>query len=199
MARVSRLKVLPDRVFHSLWDRAAGTELVDYIRAFTAPLSEEYIDFYKKYKIGPADAAQMLKEIHARANMSLKEIVSEAGIKKSEIYHVFCIPKRTVDDWYAGVNRCPSYVRLMLLRQFHLLRLGKYIILASQKDYRESAPGVYKHRSEAKRVRLAALTSDVKIKNDDSAIRHSESIRELLNKTAYLSEIMRERNGHEEN
>lgn len=181
MKKKSRLKILPDRIFHKMWDEATNTSLLDFIHTFTSPLSKEYIDFYRRYDIEPLAASDMLSHIHKRANQSLKAILEEAGIKKSEVYHCFCVPKRTLDDWYTGVNRCPSYFRLVLLKQYHLLSLGKYIILESEKKYRSTFPPIYEKSESATNIPAInnPLVSDVQPDVNHEA--DSDAMSSLLN------------------
>ena len=75
--------------------------------------------------------------------MTFKEIMEAAGAKKSEISHIFCIPIRTVEDWYSGKNRTPSYVKIMVLKHFHMLDLGKYVRLSSSIEHIKTQPSIY--------------------------------------------------------
>lgn len=50
------------------------------------------------------------------AHMSVQDLCSRAGIGQSELSRKFCIPLRTVQNWFGGQNRCPQYVVLMMSR-----------------------------------------------------------------------------------
>ena len=50
------------------------------------------------------------------AHMSVQELCSRSGIGQSELSRKFCIPLRTVQNWFGGQNRCPQYVVLMMSR-----------------------------------------------------------------------------------
>ena len=60
-------------------------------------------------------AAQIAK-IWDVAHMSVQELCSRSGIGQSELSRKFCIPLRTVQNWFGGQNRCPQYVVLMMSR-----------------------------------------------------------------------------------
>lgn len=122
------VKVIPDKIFHILWNNAKKFELLDdYIKYFTSIKSKGYIDFYKECNINEIDIFVTLSNIYKAANLSFKEIVELAGVKKIEISNIFCIPIRTIEDWYAGKSKCNDYIRLMFIRHFELLDLGKHV------------------------------------------------------------------------
>lgn len=204
MKKKARLKIIPDRIFHKLWDSAATMSFTDFLHNFTYSLSADYIDFYRRFDIEPLAASSMLSNIHHRANQSFKEIIEEAQLKKAEVYHCFCVPKRTMDDWYSGANRCPSYFRLALLKQYHMLNLGKYIILESEKKYRSTFPPVYEKNepetntsddiytkspdlpaAPANRLTYAQVERML-AKGNPKDVMDSEAISQLLGQTEYL-------------
>lgn len=126
------VRILPDRVFYKIWKAAdSNIKIYTYIDAFMSPLSNNYIDFYRKYKIDEMRTMTMLKNIYSAAHLSVKEIIRLSGKRKADIGYIFCIPIRTLEDWYSGKNKCPAYARLMMIRKFGLLSLGKYIYLES--------------------------------------------------------------------
>lgn len=55
------------------------------------------------------------------AHMSVQDLCSRAGIGQSELSRKFCIPLRTVQNWFGGQNRCPQYIILMMARLLHQL------------------------------------------------------------------------------
>ena len=132
MPKSKIIRVIPDRIFYKLWRAAeCDIKIYEYIDSFTSSLSDDYIDFRKKYKLDELQTIKMLENIYKASHLSVKEIINASGKKKADIGYVFCIPIRTLEDWCSGRNRCPSYVRLMLIRKFELLSLGKYIYLES--------------------------------------------------------------------
>jgi len=147
--RHNRKKILPDRLFAVLWNGAEKSiDKTDYIRQYTMPGSKDYVEFSKKYGIDYEDAITMLNEIYDKNKLSVKEILAMAGKKKADIANAFCIPIRTIEDWYAGKTSCAPYIRLLLIKQYHLLSLGKYIRLEAEEEYKNSFPEVYKKRED---------------------------------------------------
>lgn len=50
--------------------------------------------------------------------MTFKEFREGSGMKKKQFADYFGIPYRTVQNWEAGVNKCPDY--LLKLMQYKL-------------------------------------------------------------------------------
>lgn len=158
MPKSKIIRIIPDRIFYKLWKAAdKDVKIYDYIDSFTSPLSKTYINFYKKYKLDELQTLDMLENIFKAAHLSMKDIIDTTGIRKADIGYMFCIPIRTLEDWCAGKNKCPSYVRLMMLRKFGLLHLGKYIYLESDNHivynaYKSSRGEVNRNNTETEIV-----------------------------------------------
>ena len=63
------------------------------------------------------DLIKLSKEIAAIrdvAHLSIKEIRAKTGLSQVKFCERFCIPRRTLEDWESGRNKCPDYTRLML-------------------------------------------------------------------------------------
>lgn len=88
----------------------------------------------------------MLSNIYEAVNMPFDELIKKTGKKKSQIRDIFCIPQRTVEDWCYGKAKPNQSIKLMILRKFHLLHLGKYIHVQSEIEFAELKPRVYKKR-----------------------------------------------------
>lgn len=132
MPKTKIIRVIPDKIFYRLWKAAdSDMKIYEYIDSFVSPLSNTYIDFRKKYKLNELQVIGMLENIYRAFHMSVKDIIELSGKKKADIGYIFCIPIRTLEDWCAGKNKCPSYIRLMMIRKFGLLSFGKYIYLES--------------------------------------------------------------------
>ena len=141
-----RLKVIPDRIFHKLWDKVDD---FDDPEAFISEISLNTSFFnYNKYGITHEECLELLKSVYMAKNRTLKDILDEVSLKKSDISHIFCIPIRTVEDWYAGRNRTPSYIILMLLKHFHLLNLGKYVRIESMLIHARTQPAIYEKHEQ---------------------------------------------------
>lgn len=132
MPKSKIIRIIPDRIFYKLWKAAEeDVKVYEYIDKFTSPLSDEYINFRKKYNLGELQVMDMLENIYNAAHLSMADIIAASGRRKADIGYIFCIPIRTLEDWCSGKNKSPSYVRLMMIRKFNLLKLGKYIYLES--------------------------------------------------------------------
>lgn len=65
--------------------------------------------------------AEEIRKTWDVAHMSVQDLCSRAGIGQSELSRKFCIPLRTVQNWFGGQNRCPQYIILMMARLLHQL------------------------------------------------------------------------------
>lgn len=89
-----------------------------------------------------------LSALYSLSRLTFKDILNKTGAKKSEISHSFCIPISTIEDWYSGKSKCPSYMLITLLRYFHLFSLGKYVYLECDLKYMASKPSIYEHSDD---------------------------------------------------
>lgn len=143
--RKSRLIQIPDKLFHKIWEISSKNremtqeELIKHINA------GKTID-YKKYGLDYVKFCYLIVKIKKYEEFSFKEIMEMAGKRKIDISDIFCVPIRTVEEWYTGNNKCPAYMRLIMLKQFHLLHLDKYMKLKSEIEYKESKPKIYDKR-----------------------------------------------------
>ena len=48
------------------------------------------------------------------AHLSIKDIREKTGLSQVKFSLRFCIPRRTLEDWESGKNKCSDYTRLML-------------------------------------------------------------------------------------
>lgn len=143
-----RKKILPDRVFHTLWNEAqSADERGAFLGRFTSPLSPDRIQFLDKYGISIDESRILLGNIYDMSRLTVRDILDSECVGKAEVSHTFCIPIRTVEDWYAGVNVCPSYVRLAILRHYFLFTLGQNVILESELKREQRRPRRYRPRN----------------------------------------------------
>ncbi len=49
--------------------------------------------------------------------MTIKEARLNAGLTQDQMSDIFKIPKRTIENWDAGVRRPPSYVERLVIRE----------------------------------------------------------------------------------
>lgn len=197
--RQNRKKILPDRLFALLWNGAEkNSDKSEYIRKYTLPGSEEYIEFSKKYGIEYEDAIILLNEIFEKNKMTVKEILALAGKKKAEAASAFCVPIRTMEDWYAGKSGCASYIRLAMLRQYHLLNLGKYIYIQAEEEYRNTFPDVYKKREinkkeesqEEELEEIDDFLQNIRKKRENMLSMEQNESQSVLERTSFIDEIL---------
>lgn len=62
-----------------------------------------------------------LSRIWELAHMSMKELISLAGLSQTAFAKGAGIPLRTVQNWYGGIRECPAYVRFLLAEHYKLL------------------------------------------------------------------------------
>ncbi len=148
-----RLKVIPDRIFHKIWllslDHDAPDDFIASVIHGTRAFKGD------KYGLDYVETLEFLKTVFELSHLTFADIVASTGCKKSEISHIFCIPIRTVEDWYSGRNKAPSYVNIMIMKQFHLFRLGKYVRLESDITHAKTQPAIYSKRTPKKAVLLS--------------------------------------------
>ncbi len=153
MGRNKKKSITP-KIFHKLWDAACKSpDRSEYVRDIlrSGRFRPESCDL--KYD----EAVTLLLDIHRLSTTSFKDILGKIKKRKCEISDLYCIPIRTVEEWYSGGNKCPGYVRLMIMRDFGILDLGV--------DIKEK-------KKEEKR--------------ENPKIKEAESIRSLLERTSYL-------------
>ena len=54
--------------------------------------------------------------------MTIKEIRIQSGMTQKRFGEYFGIPKRTIENWEAGVNKCPEYLKSLM--QYKLEKEG---------------------------------------------------------------------------
>lgn len=55
--------------------------------------------------------------------MNFKELRTQSRMSQKQFADYFGIPKRTIENWEAGVNKCPEY--LLNLMKYKLIHEGK--------------------------------------------------------------------------
>ena len=74
----------------------------------------------------PADRINALGCIWDAAHLTIHDIRQHTGLSQVKFATRFCIPRRTVEAWEAGVRACPDYVRLLLAQAAGLFE-RKYV------------------------------------------------------------------------
>ena len=176
-----RIKIVPDRVFYKLWTSVKKfNSKQHYIANFTISTNEEYINFYRKYDISYEKSIIMLGNIFEAYNKGLKEIMDEIGKTKAQLSKEFCIPIRTLESWYDGTNRMPEYIKLMILKRYYLLDIGKDIQLESDIEYVKRKPKIYTKQEHVQEVSQNELDLEDYIDEEEDFEKYLE---QKLNKT----------------
>ena len=171
-----KLKLISDRDFYKLWKSAnEETKSYDFITK-----NRDWP--YKKYCLTYDEFSTLLRRIYNSAHLSFKEILDLKKITKAKVSNLFCIPIRTVEDWYSGINKCPAYIRLLLLRYFKIMYLGKYIKIEGVYNYDTSIPRTYEKKEE--------LKEEPKKKFSLEELEEEYGTSALLKKTDYLKDII---------
>lgn len=69
----------------------------------------------------PQDRIDALGRLYDAYHRSLKDICDVSGLSKKALSERFCIPYRTVLDWYNGGHNPPLYVKIMIQQLLGLL------------------------------------------------------------------------------
>jgi hypothetical protein len=139
-----RARILPDALFNILWNKSLDyTNAHEFSSVVLADMSPKLSRFIQSYRIPTDDVMEMLEGIHSASHMLFPDILSKSSKRPSEIRDIFCIPIRTIEDWKSCKKPCPAYIRLMLIRHFYLLDLGRQMYLQSDMERQLLRPRVY--------------------------------------------------------
>ena len=205
--KINRTKIIPDRIFHKLLDYKCDSQ-----NEYITEILGQNIFKYKNYDLDYMEAAELLKEIYRIQNITFNDIIKECKLKKSELSHLFCIPIRTVEEWFSGKNRCPIYIKIMILRYYHKINLGKYIKLESEINYEKTKPLIYQIKPKISKEEEKEY-SPVNDKKEDEEIKtriyasddwysyhlnktisgRKQETKKLLEDTQYIDELIRKR------
>lgn len=109
---------MTDKIFYMIWEDAISNSDCD---AFVSDWTLSSIWEDPDDADIPQDRIDQLQQIWTAAHMSFADIVRFTGLKQTQFATRYCIPYRTVQNWFAGVSNCPDYMRLLLLRDLHVL------------------------------------------------------------------------------
>lgn len=70
----------------------------------------------------PSDRIEQLGSIYDAVHRSVKDIAAAAGMSCRKLAERYAIPYRTMEDWCAGKNKCPHYLRMMMQECLGLLK-----------------------------------------------------------------------------
>ena len=190
-----KISIIPNKIFHKIWDLANENTKSDFYALCTSANSKKKIDF-SRYGIKDEDVFTILCTVYTASQKTFKEILTEAKVTKASFSHAFCIPIRTVEDWYAGINKTPAYIRLNALRYYQLLRIGDYIDTEFTYKYRNIRKNVEPKKKSGSAV--GNIEDEWFLKNrvspeSISAIEESIKTREVLELTSYLDKAVKDR------
>lgn len=109
-----------DKDFYTLWGEAlAGSDRDVYVSEWATSsiwgTPEDLTDD------ALMDIAAKLGNIWDVAHMSVKDICKAAGLTQAQLATKICAPKRTVENWSSGANKCPDYTKLWIAEKLGLL------------------------------------------------------------------------------
>lgn len=166
-----RKKILSDRSFAAIWD--AASKASSYRELCNMSYDSKYFSptyLEKKSGLSMEEVYIVLENIYKAYNMRFDEIMHEAGTTNSKLRDCFCIPEKSIEAWKSGRNKCPDYIRLMLLRYYHLINLGKYVYTEGYDNYLKTIPKVYESSGKDK-----DKDEDNNLKGGQSSDDHSSS------------------------
>ena len=187
--------VLSNKLFHKLWDSAKDISEQDYLDMFMKRESEDYINFEKKYEIESYIAQKMLKKIYEYYNISFEDLLRITKLKNSEIADRYCIGIRNIQQWSNGKAKCPAYVKLMILRDEHMMNFDGFVTTEWEVRFKNTYPPVYLKKNidhnETKKRKTRAEVFDInKYEKYKAEMNIKTDIEKILEETAYLNQII---------
>ena len=193
MAKRSSRKtyIIKDIVFHRLWDESLKIKTLSDYRASVTRYDNKDYSYLLSLGLDELMIYDLLTEIFRLSHMGFKVILDKARVKKAYVSHAFCIPIRTVESWYDNISPCPPYIRLMLIKHFYLMDLGKYVTLKSIKERDNFKKSTYAHSEEYEfkvLKKLAAKRQEEKrnLPATEDTINYHSSVADLLKYTSYI-------------
>ena len=146
-----RKKIISNKSFAAIWEaasKAASYRELCNMAYESKHFSPAYME--KNSGIGLEELYIVLENIYKAYNMTFEEIMTKAGTTNSKLRDCFCIPEKSIEAWKSGRNKCPDYIRLMILRYYHLINLGKYIYTEEYDNFLNTIPKVYEESDKNK-------------------------------------------------
>lgn len=69
--------------------------------------------------------AQLCGETWDVAHMTVKELCKAVGMTQAALSYRFCVPYRTVQDWYSGRRSCPPYITLAMAELLGVIKVPR--------------------------------------------------------------------------
>lgn len=208
-----RKKVITKKLFYALWEGAekASTK-EEYMRRYSNAAAKELKHAREKGGLKYTEYLFILNECYEKQQLTFREIVDYAHATKAEISKTFCIPIRTVEEWYNGNNRCNSYIRLMILRHYYLFDFGKYIYTETDEEHDELKPKIYNKNDSKDTHKVHELPEEDEQEDDESEfddidnylqslqkrrqemrLYENDTARSVLERTSFIDEILNRR------
>lgn len=112
---------MTDKIFYELWSDALNTTDRD---AYVSDWGLSSIWEDTEESTIPETRISQLGDIWDVAHMSIKEICKAANLTQAALATRICAPKRTIENWCSGANKCPDYTRLLILLELNLISKG---------------------------------------------------------------------------
>ncbi len=110
---------MTDEIFFGLWQDALEQPDRDiYISKYSYP---DWFN-YNGINMSKNETIAILENIHHAAHMTVKDIISLAGLTQHAFSTKFCIPLRTIENWVSQKGKCPDYLRLLFCRQLGIIK-----------------------------------------------------------------------------
>lgn len=155
-----RKKLISNKSFAAAWE--AASKASSYRELCSMAYESKYFNplyLEKNSGISLEDFYIVIEKIYKAYNMTFEEIMNKAQTTNSKLRDCFCIPEKSIEAWKSGRNKCPDYIRLMLLRYYHLINLGKYIYTEEYDNFLSTIPKVYEDTGKRKSDNKAGKTS----------------------------------------
>lgn len=116
-----------DKLFRKLWEDALDQSNLElYIAEYGYPEWFNEIVGREEGDLSEDELGEVvntLTTIHRVAHMSIRDIISTAGMSQQAFSDRFCVPLRTVENWATGKRKCSNHERLGFCRQLSILSI----------------------------------------------------------------------------
>lgn len=105
------------KLYYKLWlDAKSQPNKEMYINEYGYP------DWFDEISTDPDEVVSFLGEIHDKIWTPFKDILDGYGLSKAEFSRRFCIPIRTVEDWYSGKRKMPEWAKKLIIEKLEIMK-----------------------------------------------------------------------------
>lgn len=105
------------KLYYKLWQDAKNQPDKEmYIGKY------DYTDWFDEISTNPDKVISFLEGIHDKIWMPFNDILSNSGFSKAEFSRRFCIPIRTVEDWYSGKRKMPEWAKKLIIEKLEIMK-----------------------------------------------------------------------------